>query len=533
MPTLETHIPSPADEPAAGAGDPRTALLVGMLRRRWFIRLRWIFLVGAVAALALERFVRRDTGRPLALAGLLVGLGAVNLAWIWISHLLFQNLGAASAVPGARVRRLVIFAHAQVAVDLLVLTSILRYSGGVESPLAIFYLFHAAIVSLVLTRWQAVLQGAWALLLYATLVIGEWRHWIAPHYDFLPSCSLGIFARPEYVLAVLTAVACGIFGALYFNSWIGKHFQTQEGDLQRANAALRQAQLAIQDLQRRRSRFMQTAAHQLKSPLAVIQTLTDLIRSQIVPPDAIPGTCDKIIRRCQDGITQVGELLTLARVQEADPARHQRSQADVREVVADLCRRFRPLAEGKQLELTEWTPPDTDLYVSVDPRDLRDCISNLIDNAIKYTPGPGRVRVTVTAKRDDGRLTSVGIHVSDTGMGIDSSLLQSPDREPGHEPIFDAFRRGANVITAGIPGTGLGLSIVREVIEQAGGRIWVMSRPGAGSSFSVTLPASSGAAAQPAVRDTRATEVVLQAPRECASNTQSGVSRNPTGSTGC
>lgn len=491
--------------------DPRAALLVVMLRLRWFIRLRWGFVGAAIALLALEHVVWSGVRRPPALVGLLTGLGMVNLIWILVSRALVDAPRRTVASPEAKVPYLVAFANVQVAVDLLLLTGILRYTGGVENPFAVFYLFHMAIMSLILTRWQAILQAAWALVLYSTLAIGEWQQWITPHFDFLPWSPLGIYMRPGYVLTALAAVASGIVGALYFNSWIGKHFQSQEGDLHRVNAALQKAQLAIQDLQRRRSRFMQTAAHQLKSPLAVIQTLTDLIRSKVVPPEAVAGTCDKVIRRCQDGIAQVAELLTLARVQEADPARHRQSQTDVREVVAELCRRFRPLAEGRQIELVEWAPPEGNLYVSVDAHDLRDCLGNLIENAIKYTPGPGRVRVMITSKQEHGQLESVGIHISDTGIGIDPSLLQSPDGEPGHEPIFDAFRRGANVITAGIPGTGLGLSIVREVVEQAGGRIGVVSRVGAGSSFTVTLPASSGGAGQTMVRDTRATKVVLEA----------------------
>lgn len=497
--------------------DPRAALLVVMFRLRWFIRLRWGFVIATTALLALEHVVWSDVRRPAALLGLLVALGAVNLIWTFISRWLFGPPRRV-APPDARVPYLVGFANAQVVVDLLLLTGILRYTGGVENPFAVFYLFHVAIASLVLVRWQAVAQAVWALALYSVLAIGEWQHWLSPHFDFLPWCPLGIYARPGYVLTALAAVASGIVGALYFNSWIGKHFQSQEGDLHRTNAALQKAQLAIQDLQRRRSRFMQTAAHQLKSPLAVIQTLTDLIRSNVVPPEAVPGTCDKVIRRCQDGIAQVTELLTLARVQEADPARHRQSQTDVRAVVAELCRRFRPLADGKQIELVEWMPPQGDLYVSVDAHDLRDCLGNLIENAIKYTPGPGRVRVMVTAKEENGQIESVGIHVSDTGVGIDPSLLEPPDGEAGHEPIFDAFRRGANVITAGIPGTGLGLSIVREVVEQAGGRIGVVSRVGAGSSFTVTLPASSDVTAHPVVRDTRATKVVLETPADPGSD---------------
>jgi signal transduction histidine kinase len=492
--------------------DPWAMALVPMLRLHWFIRLRWLFLAGAVAALALERFVLPGVQRPFPLACLLIALAGVNLAWLGVSHFLFRRLAESPASLRSQLERMVIFTNAQVAVDLLLLTGILRYTGGAEAPLAIFYLFHMAIVSLLLKRWHAILQGVWALLLYATLVIGEWRGWFRPHYDFLPSHPMGLYTQPDYVFAVLIVVACGIFGTLYFTLHIARHFQVQERQLQRANAALRQSQRAIQDLQRRRSRFMQTAAHQLKSPLAAIQTMTELVRSNIVPPEAVPGTCEKVIRRCQDGITQVSELLTLARVQEADPARHRRSEADVREVVHELYGRFKPLAEGKRIELACDVPDHGNLTVCVDARDLRDCVSNLIDNAIKYTPIGGKVSVSVVPERSNDGLLGVLINVTDTGVGLDASLVRPSDGESGHEPIFDAFRRGANVIAAGIPGTGLGLSIVREVVEQAGGRIIVSSCPGKGSSFTVSFLSPTAAANQPQIRNTRVSDVVLETP---------------------
>lgn len=490
--------------------NPWAMALVPTLRLHWFIRLRWIFLAGAVAVLALERFVVPASQRPFALAVVLIVLASVNLLWLVVSSFLFRQSARNPKALRSQVERSAWFANAQVAVDLLLLTAILRYTGGVENPLAIFYLFHMAIVSLLLKRWQAVLQGVWALLLYGVLVFGEWRQWLTPHYSFLPSFPPNLHTQPEYVISVFVIVACGIFGTLYFTLHIAGRFQEQERQLQRANSALQQSQRAIQDLQRRRSRFMQTAAHQLKSPLAAIQTMVELIRSKLVSPEALPGTCEKIIHRCQDGITQVTELLTLARVQEAEPARHRQSHSNVREIVYELLGRFRPLAEGKQVELSCSVPREEDLSVCVDPRDLRDCIGNLIENAIKYTPTSGSVKVTVMPERCDGELVAVLVNVTDTGMGIDPSLVDSPDGEPGYATVFDAFRRGPNVIAAGIPGTGLGLSIVREVVEQAGGRIVVSSCADQGSSFTIIFPSPSGVSRQSGIRNTRASEVVLE-----------------------
>ena len=475
-------------KPARGAGDDsRAAALLTMLRLHWFIRLRWVFLVVAIVVLAIERLALPDAQRPLlGLMVVLAALGLVNLGWMAFSYLLFRRFR--EETPGGPRRYVELLANAQVAVDLLLLTCILRFTGGVENPMAIFYLFHMAITALLLQRWQAILNGAWALMLYALLVIGEWRAWLTPHYGLLPKPLLNLHTEPEFVFVSLAVVACGIFGTLYFTLQVAKRLQRREQSLHEANEALRQSQIAIQDLQSRRSRFMQTAAHQLKSPLAAIQTLAELIRGNVVAPEAIPTTCDKIVQRCREGIGQVIELLTLARVQEADPRRHQRSEADVRAVLSKLCERFRPVAQEKQVELTCHIPEADDLRVSIDPQDLDDCAGNLIDNAIKYTPGPGRVTVTASTEAASGKPEAVAITVSDTGIGISPDILVSEDGTPAHAPVFDAFRRGTNALTAGIPGTGLGLSIVREIVEQAGGRIRVSSQPNEGSSFTLTFP---------------------------------------------
>lgn len=514
-PQSDTAVPADRDEPTTwtGTADLHAAAMLSIQRLRWFIRLRWAFLAAALVVLVLERFVIPEARRPVGLAVCLAILAGINGVWYLIARR-FEERVRQRALPSGLTDRLERFANVQVAFDLFLLTMILRYTGGIENPLAVFYLFHMVIVSLLL-RWQhAVLQGAWAVALYGLLAWGEWHGWITPRYPFLPNDTTTAALRGEFVLATLVAIASGIAGTLYFTMHIAREIQRQENALQRANDALRQSQVAIQDLQRRRSRFMQTAAHQLKSPLTVIQTMTELMRSNAIPPDAVSRMNERIIARCQEGVAHVGELLTLARVQEADPGRHRTSVADVRAVVDELYHKFHPLAASKQIELTTWTPEGGPLEAAVDQRDLQDCLGNLVENAIKYTPGPGKVRLHVTVKYgDDGRLGSIAIHVSDTGLGIDPNLLRSRDGTPGGEEMFEAFRRGANVINAGISGSGLGLSIVREVVEQAGGRIFVASRPGAGSSFTVEFPAHTpGLAAEPPVRTTRTAAVVVEQP---------------------
>lgn len=519
--------PRPHDPPHA-IGNPTAGkpyALVVLLQLHWFIRLRWLFAIAALAILAIERFIAPAAERPSQLLIAVLCVAGINIVWTLVSRLLRRQLLDPDAETESTIRSGQIFASAQIAVDLLLLTWILALTGGVENPMSVFYLFHIAISGLLLRTWQAVIQATWAVLLYAIMCFGQ-SFGIIEYYPFLPHLGpAGLHGLPIYVALVVPVVGLAVFGTLYFTDRIGKVLDQREAMLVETNRALQQSQQVIQDLQLRRSRFMQTAAHQLKSPLAMVQTLANLIRDRIVSDEAgIDATCEKIVRRCRDGIGQVSELLALARVQEADPRRHRESLCNVGQIVTDLCQKAAPIAQERGLAFKTQLPECSDLSAFVHPDDLRDCVSNLIENAIKYTRD-GSVEVIVlcgrrTPQKDslprppklpDGRTVDdyVYVIVRDTGIGIAEKVITVKDGRDAADSLFDAFRRGSTALEAGIPGTGLGLSIVREVVEQSGGYIHVYSRRDQGSTFTVCFPAER-AGPGPDVRDTRSSHIVVE-----------------------
>ena len=520
-----------AQKDAAAAGyakmrEPyRTGALISLLRLRWFINLRWGMVVMAMGALVLERLVLGAPPRPRALVVTLLLVAGANVVWMAVSRIQRIRSLATDGNEEQTIRAALVFANAQVAIDLLLLTAILRYAGGVESPMALFYLFHMAIGSLLLKTWQALLQGMWAVTLYAALGVGELAGQIYPHYPFLTMVErAGWYEVPEYVAVAIGTLACGVFGTLYFTLRIASRLDERERQLREAHGALHQSQEAISELQSRRSRFMQTAAHQLKSPLAGIHTLAGLIRDEVVPEQTIREISAKIMRRCREGIAQVTELLTLARVQEADPRRHAATAQDVGAIAAEVCQQYEAQAREKNVTLSYGAVSGADLQVYVARTDLADCVGNLVDNAVKYTPDSGSVTVEVGRCSNEelserspaagGRVPSGGdwvyVTVKDTGIGMDSNgFVSGEDSVTGW--VFDAFRRGNRALESGIAGTGLGLSIVREVVEQGGGQIRVHSQPGQGSTFQVMFPARpvGGEDAGLAVRSTRSSSVVI------------------------
>jgi signal transduction histidine kinase len=181
----------------------------------------------------------------------------------------------------------------------------------------------------------------------------------------------------------------------------------------------------------------------------------------------------------------VDTLLTLARADEGIAPLH-RERVDLRTLIEEAGETGELLAEKSGVTMRVVTPPEP-IVIGADASRMRQLLLNLLTNAVKYTPSGGRVQLWL--ERANGQ---VRLGVSDTGIGI----------APGDLPhIFDRFWRAdsARTRTSERPGVGLGLAICKWIAEAHGGAIEVHSRPGRGTTFTVTLPAEPPA--HPAVMD--------------------------------
>jgi signal transduction histidine kinase len=224
-----------------------------------------------------------------------------------------------------------------------------------------------------------------------------------------------------------------------------------------------------------KARFTRTLVHELRAPLGALKSIVEVMRDRSLGNDLGPylSFLDRADERI-DGLGElISDLLSLSRIEHEGAPRQPDAPADTPTIVGEVVElwRDRALARSVRIEvdLAPELPPCT-----IPADDLRTLLTNLVGNAVKYNRASGSV--TVRAGRSGEGLE---IAVSDTGIGI----------EPGNlARLGEEFFREKRKETRGVEGNGLGLAIVRRLVERAGGRLAVRSRPGEGSEFRVIFP---------------------------------------------
>ncbi len=210
-------------------------------------------------------------------------------------------------------------------------------------------------------------------------------------------------------------------------------------------------------------------AHDLRSPITRIRGIAEMTLTAAGSPDEHQDMAANTIEECDRLLEMINTMLDITEV-EAGAGRLKMEKVDIAELVRDACELFQPIAEDKNITLICATP--SALSVNGDIQRLQRVVSNLLDNALKYTPSLGTVTVSVNEKDN-----VVAVSVMDTGPGISKNDLPH---------IFTRFYRCDQ--SRSQEGTGLGLSLAKAIAEAHGGSISVSSSHGKGSAFTVVLP---------------------------------------------
>jgi two-component system phosphate regulon sensor histidine kinase PhoR len=231
----------------------------------------------------------------------------------------------------------------------------------------------------------------------------------------------------------------------------------------------------LEHLRRIRSEFIDNVSHELRTPLANVRLLTEMLMDDLADAD-VPGSVRERVATIdiESGhlVQMVNELLDLSRMEQTS-TRVRSDIVPLRPLVDASIGRLQTFAERQDVVLVAQLPADLP-PVRGDEERLDQLMMNLLHNAIKFSPDGGTVTVTADEHPD-----AAVISVRDEGVGI-------PARDQAR--VFERFYKVDRARQRGLGGTGLGLAIARHIAEAHGGRIWLESTEGSGSTFSFSLP---------------------------------------------
>jgi signal transduction histidine kinase len=223
-----------------------------------------------------------------------------------------------------------------------------------------------------------------------------------------------------------------------------------------------------------KSEFINIVSHQLRSPLTNIKWTFEVLTSKEfeVPPKKQEEYFINVKENIARMVELVDDLLIVSRIEEGVFS-VTKEYVNLEELVANLVSRYKVFASASRIDLI-FSPEKNLPKALADPSMLKLVIENLIDNAIRYTGGGGKVEVKFERKEKE-----ILFSVKDSGVGI-------PEREQKY--IFQKFFRAENILKRRTKGSGLGLYVCKSIILKSGGKIWFESKAGQGTTFYFTLP---------------------------------------------
>lgn len=425
------------------------------LRRRldWFNAMRW----GAAAGILVGVGVAGGwlgyplpLGRLLGTAGVLVLLNALYVA---------RN----RLIPPGDIRAELRLVKQQMLGDLVVLTVLLNFTGGLENPFFSLYVVHVIIASLLFKGREIYLIAWLAIALFTAEVLGEYTG-LLPHHHVFSASELS--HELPFILATLAAFWLVLLFSAYMGASIMKHNRAIKDEL-----VVRQTELIAAD--QAKTDFFRFVAHEVKSPVATAQSAVEAALD--LGGQAMDATVKDMLqrggRRLGQALEMVQNLADLTRGGMLKPEFLR--MVDVTDTVRQVAENQQDLA-GKRGITLDLQLPRGPVILTSNGSMVEKIVANLVSNAVRYNKDGGKVTVRVA---DEG--AQVRLEVLDEGIGI------APEEQ---QKVFEEFYRTEAAQKVTNLGTGLGLPIVRKFVGQLGGALELQSTPGLGSRFIVVLP---------------------------------------------
>jgi len=426
---------------------------------KWFIRIRWI----AVAAIIASNFIVShflnisvEEDKINIIAGILFLLNVFH----WFVLRRIKKDSGTNVI--SRIKRNI---HFQIITDLILLTLLIHFSGGIENPLILFYFFHLIIASSIFSTLLSYLYAAFAILLALSMSYLECFS-VIPHYPLEGFVNHDLYNNILYVSGAGFVFACTSMMVVWLSHMIINRSIKSEETYVKTN-------IELQNKDKLKNEYVLRVTHDIKGHVAAVMSCLEVVRSKIT--GSLNEVQEEFINRAYERAEFLSEFikdllnLTKKRLQ----SNVEFEEFSLPELINRVVAPVKILISDKGINFNIYIDNSVGT-IRGNPYAIEELYSNLLLNSVKYTPTGGHIEMNVRK-----RMNYIISEISDSGIGIPKDEIPK---------IFDEFYRASNVQRDVKSGTGLGLSIVKEIVNRHKGKIKVESEEGVWTKFTVMLP---------------------------------------------
>jgi signal transduction histidine kinase len=438
------------------------------IRRRnlWFIKLRYIVVIMLSIFLFFTTFIFKIKYTETQLIA-----GLIIIVSVLLYNVILDRLRKYVRFDANRFNPMYLSLF-QMVLDLIALLLLVYFTGGIESPLYMQFVFLVIIGSLILPGALVYTMAAVFVIAFAVITALEYYQVIA-HHPIVGFLNFPLYNNSHYTSAFLFTFAFMTFLSVYLANGIARQLYKREKDLvdlmKKNNTAEKEKQ-----------KYIMGIVHEIKTPIVAVASYIDIILQKFLGP--IDETVEeKLVRakhRTDEGIQMINDVLNVSKLTLYD--QYDEEDVDINAIVTGVIKRRTASADAHLIKMKMIDKRQKKEKIKGDKFLLDIAISNLIGNSIKYGVDGGNIEVSIS--NDSKNLI---IEVCDDGVGIPKNELPK---------IFKDFYRALNVKKIVVEGSGLGLSVVKRIVERHGGTVKAESpsrfakRDHPGTCFTIELP---------------------------------------------
>lgn len=359
----------------------------------------------------------------------------------------------------------------QMVLDLYALTMLVYYTGTIESPLYMLFIFHMIIGSLVLPGKIIYSTSITTIIIFAALTFGEYYNLIS-HHAIQGLLSAPVYNDIKYITAFVSIFTFVMVMSVILANRIAKQLYKMEQDLFESYDKLKASE-------EEKQKYIMAVVHEIKSPIAALHSYLDLILEKYLGPlnNKVEDKLKRARVRSDEAIKLIENVLKISKIRLLDEIN--KEEIDIKELIYSTISKQVSIINAKKIHVSVNDKRTIKKKLSGDKLLLDLAFSNLIGNAIKYVDSEGIIHISILGDED-----KLVVAICDNGIGIPSK---------DHENIFKDFYRASN-IGKDFGGTGLGLSIVKHIVDEHEGQIVVESPSELGNDqnpgccFTITIP---------------------------------------------